>query len=157
MASDENILLRDVTRDDLPIFCEHQLNPDAYRMAAFHPRDKEAFTTHWTKILGDETTIKKTILFDGQVAGNIVSFQQSGKREIGYWIGNRYWGKGIATKALSEFLSYETVRPLYAYVAKHNVASIRVLEKCGFTIVGEDKEFFETEGRVIEGFILKLT
>ena len=95
---------------------------------------------HWAKILGDEAIIKRTILFDGHVAGNIVSFEQSGEREVGYWIGKRFWGKGVATEALSEFLGYMKVRPLYARVAKHNIASIRVLEKCGFMVSGEEVE-----------------
>ena len=42
---------------------------------------------HWTKILADETVIKKTVLFDGRVAGNVVSFEQECEREVGYWIG----------------------------------------------------------------------
>ena len=151
------VLLCDVTESDLPIFFEHQLEPDAIRMAAFPARDREAFTAHWAKILGDVTVMKKAVLFNGQVAGNIVSFEQSGKREVGYWIGKKYWGNGIATGALSEFLSHEKVRPLYAHVAKHNFASIRVLEKCGFTNVGEDKKFSNAGGKVIEGFIFKLT
>jgi RimJ/RimL family protein N-acetyltransferase len=138
MMSD--VLLRDVTEGDLPILFEHQLDPDANEMAAFPARDRDDFLTHWAKILADETVIKKTILFDGQVAGNIVSFEQSGEREVGYWIGKKYWGKGIATRALSGFLSHETTRPLYAQVAKHNAASIRVLEKCGFTLAGEEEE-----------------
>ena len=152
----KTIQLRDVTVDDFPIFYDHQLDPDATRMAAFRPRDENAFMAHWAKILGNETGIKKTILFDGQVAGNIVSFQQAGEREIGYWIGKRFWGQGVASKALSEFLGCETTRPLYAHVAKHNKGSLRVLEKCGFTIVGEDKEFFEADGEMIEGFVLRL-
>jgi RimJ/RimL family protein N-acetyltransferase len=152
------VTLRDVTDSDLPVFFEQQAEPDANQMAAFPARDREAFTAHWTKkILGDETVIKKTVLFKGHVAGNIVSWEQSGKQEVGYWIGKRYWGKGIAAKALSEFLRHVTMRPLYAHVAKHNIASIRVLEKCGFTNVGEDKEFSNAGGKVIEGFILKLT
>ena len=78
-----------------------------------------------------------TILLEGQVAGSIVSFAQSGKLQVGYWIGRSYWGQGIATKALSAFLGHVKARPLYAHVAKHNIASLRVLEKCGFTICGE--------------------
>jgi RimJ/RimL family protein N-acetyltransferase len=50
--------------------------------------------------------------------------------EVGYWIGREYWGKGVATEALSQFLAHAEVRrPLHAAVAKHNVGSIRVLEK----------------------------
>ena len=154
MTSD--VLLRDVTEDDLPIFFEHQLDPDANRMAAFPARDRNAFMAHWTKILGDETITKKTILFDGHVAGNVVSFEQFGKPQVGYWIGKEYWGKGVATQALSEFLGHVKARPLYARVAKHNIASIRVLEKCGFTFFGEDKGFSNAGGEEVEEFILIL-
>jgi RimJ/RimL family protein N-acetyltransferase len=150
------VLLRDVTESDLPIFFDQQLDPEANRMAAFPARDRDAFTAHWTKILGDETITKKTILFDGHVAGNIVSFEQGGKPQVGYWIGKEYWGKGIATKALSKFLGYVEARPLYAHVAKLNIASIRVLEKCGFKICGEDKGFSNAGGEEVEEFILKL-
>ena len=151
-----DVHLRAVMEDDLPIFFEDQLDPDAIQMAAFPARDRNAFMAHWAKILGDDTIAKKTILFDGLVAGNIVSFEHSGKQEVGYWLGKEYWGKGLATRALAEFLDHVTTRPLYAHVAKHNIASIRVLEKCGFTISGEDKEFSSADGQVVEGYILML-
>jgi len=154
MTSD--IHLRDVTEDDLPIFFEHQLDPDATEMAAFLSRDKDAFMSHWAKIMADDSVILKTILFDGQVAGNIVSFVRSGEREVGYWIGKEYWGKGVATKALAAFLDHVKTRPLYAHVAKSNVGSRRVLEKCGFTIVGEEKGFPDAHGEEVEESVLKL-
>jgi RimJ/RimL family protein N-acetyltransferase len=153
----DDVRLRDVTEGDLPILFEHQLDPDANQMANFPARDREAFTAHWTKILNDATVTKKTILFNGQVAGNIVSFEQSGTPKVGYWIGKNYWGKGIATKALSEFLGHVKARPLYAHVAKHNVGSIRVLEKCGFTLCGEDKTPSSADGEEVEEFVLKLS
>jgi RimJ/RimL family protein N-acetyltransferase len=142
MTTTNSVQLRDVIEDDLAIFYEHQLDPDATRMAAFPPRDRERFMAHWAKIMADETVNQKTILFDGQVAGNIVSWQQDGEQEVGYWIGREFWGKGIATSALEAFLSHVTVRPLYAHVASRNAASIRVLEKCGFTIVSQETEEF---------------
>ena len=150
-----DVILRDVTESDLPIFFEQQLDPDATEMAAFPARDREAFMAHWVKILANNSVIVKTILFDGQVAGNIVGFEMDGKREVGYWIGKEYWGKGIATKALAAFLDQVQTRPLYAYVAKHNIGSRRVLEKCGFTVVGED-QFSNASGEVVEQFVLKL-
>jgi RimJ/RimL family protein N-acetyltransferase len=150
----EDVQLRDVIEDDLPIFFQQQLDPDATYMAAFPSRDRDAFMVHWKKILSDETKIKKTILFNEQVVGNIGSWQQSCKQEIGYWIGKEYWGNGIATKALSKFLVQIKVRPLYAYVAKHNIASIRVLEKCGFIIIDEEKEFSNIGEEKVEGLIL---
>ena len=79
----------------------------------------------------------RTVLADGDVAGNVVSFVQGGEREVGYWIGREFWGRGVASRALAAFLRIEKQRPLTAHVAKHNVASRRVLEKCGFRLCGE--------------------
>jgi RimJ/RimL family protein N-acetyltransferase len=134
------IHLRDVIADDLPIFFEQQLNPVANEMAGFPARDRDAFMSHWAKNLPNASNIHKTILYGDQVAGNIVSWEHDGEREVGYWLGREFWGKGIATQALALFLEQVTTRPLVAYVVKHNLASIRVLEKCGFTFKGEDDE-----------------
>ena len=133
------VVLRDVEEEDIPIFFEHQREPDANQMAAFPPRDRDAHDAHWTRILRNEAVTTKTILFGGRVAGNIGSWVMDGKREVGYWIGKAYWGKGVATRALAEFLKQVHERPLYAHVAKHNLASIRLLQKCGFTIRSEEK------------------
>jgi RimJ/RimL family protein N-acetyltransferase len=135
--------LRSVIDSDLPIFFEQQLDPVATQMAAFPARDREAFMAHWAKIMADDNNILKTILYDDQVVGNIVSWEhptEGSEREVGYWLGRAFWGKGIATQALALFLKQVTTRPLSAYVAKHNLASIRVLEKCGFTIVSRESE-----------------
>jgi len=152
-----HVQLRDVVPEDLPTFFQHQLEPEGIQMAAFAPRDRDAFMAHWrTSVLGDDSVDKKTILVDGQVAGNVVSFERDGVREVGYWIGREYWGKGVASRALSAFLGHVGVRPLYAHVAKHNVASRRVLEKCGFTIVGEDRAPAATGGEEVEEFVMML-
>src|SRR6516162_10487947 len=93
-----DVLLRDVTEGDLPILFDQQRDPTANRMAAFtakDPADRAAFTAKWAKILGDDSITKRTILFSGQVAGNIGSFVApwSGQFEVTYWIGKEYWGK----------------------------------------------------------------
>jgi RimJ/RimL family protein N-acetyltransferase len=151
-----DIQLRDVIESDLLIFFEQQLDPEAAQMAAFPSRGKDNFMAHWKKIIADDSVFMKTILFNGEVAGNIVCFEQLGEREVGYWLGKEYWGNGIATKALEQFLKYIETRPLYAHVAKHNIASRRVLEKCGFMISGEDKFFSQILGKDIEEYILIL-
>lgn len=155
-----DVLLRDVTMSDLPIFFNQQLDPEANHMAAFttkDPSDKNAFMAHWAKILGDETVTIQTILFDGQVAGSVLSYEdEDEKPEVSYWIGKPYWGKGVATKALSAFLTHIKVRPLYARAAKDNSASLRVLEKCGFTRIGEGKGFANARSEETEEFMLKL-
>ena len=107
-------------------------------------------------IRSDEQDVIKTILVGVEVVGHIASFVQEEKLEITYWIGKRYWGKGIASKALTEFLKIMKERPIYAWTAKDNAASMRVLEKCDFKITGEDKEYAKARGQVIESYILKL-
>ncbi len=137
------LVLRNLANDDLPIFFEYQLDQEANHMAAFTAKDPtnlEAFMAHWHRILADETVIIQTILFNGQVAGSVSSYEEEGKPEVTYWLGKAYWGKGIATWALAEFLAHHNkTRPIYARVAKDNLGSRRVLEKCGFTIIGESK------------------
>lgn len=132
--------LRPVEPSDLPTFFEHQRDPVAVRMAAFPSRERDAFDAHWAKILKSPTGFIRTVLFEGEVAGNVLSFELDGRREVGYWIGRNLWGRGIATRALSLFLEIETTRPLYGHVAKANVGSIRVLEKCGFDSAAEENE-----------------
>jgi RimJ/RimL family protein N-acetyltransferase len=153
MASE--VFLRDVTASDLPIFFDQQLDSEATRMAAFPSRDHEAFMAHWTKSMADKTVVLQTILCDGSVAGNIVCWRQSDERLVGYWLGREYWGKGVASAALSLFLAHLTIRPLVAHVAKHNIASVRVLQKCGFTISGEDPSS-SPDGGYGEEYILML-
>jgi RimJ/RimL family protein N-acetyltransferase len=153
------IQLRDVIETDLSIFFEQQLDPEANYMAAFtrkDPADKESFMAHWNKIMNDESILIKTILFEGKIAGSVLSYVQSGEREVSYWLGKEYWGKGIATHALTELLDLIEERPLYARAAKDNIASLRVLEKCGFKIIGEDKGFANARGEDIEEYILEL-
>lgn len=154
------LLLRDVLSDDLPIFFEQQLNQEANTMAAFtakDPTDQEAFMVHWHKILENDTCIIKTILFNKQVAGSVSSYEEEGKPEVTYWLGREYWGKGIATWALKELLLHHNQkRPMYARVAKDNTGSRRVLEKCGFIIVSEGKGFANARGQEIEELLLEL-
>jgi RimJ/RimL family protein N-acetyltransferase len=156
-----DVVLRDVTMSDLPIFFEQQLDPEANWMAAFttkNPADKEAFMTRWTKIVREEIGTIQTILFGGEVAGSVFSYvDEDGQLEVSYWIGKPYWGKGVATRALSAFLDHIKRRPLYARAAKDNIGSLRVLEKCGFTRVGEGKGFANARGEEVEEFILRLT
>ena len=153
------VALRDVTTDDLPLFFQQQLDPTANWMAAFTPvqtDDWDAFVARWARILDDETRVARTILWNGEVAGNVSSFILFGDPAVGYWLGQEYWGKGIATRSLAAFLEVVTIRPLYARAAKDNIGSRRVLEKCGFVICGEDKGFAAARGAEIEEYVLRL-
>ena len=155
-----DIVLRDVMMSDLPIFFDQQRDPEANWMAAFTTRDpanRDAFMAHWHKILSNEDNTIQTILFNGQVAGSVSSYiDEDGQLEVTYWIGKPYWGNGIATRALLTLIEHIKVRPLYARAAKDNIGSLRVLEKCGFTITGEGKGFANARGEEVEEFLLRL-
>jgi RimJ/RimL family protein N-acetyltransferase len=134
------INLREVAPADLPVFFASQSDPGARTMAAVEHRDWEAFATHWTGIMSDERVVARAILVDEEVAGSVLCFGATQERQVGYWIGREYWGRGVATQALSIFLGEALERPLHGHVAQHNVASIRVLEKCGFRRYGGPNE-----------------
>jgi RimJ/RimL family protein N-acetyltransferase len=154
-----DLWLRDVVESDLPVFFEQQADAEANRMAAFtrkNPADRAGFDAHWTMIRADESVTIKTIIFQNQVAGHVASYGPVEEKEVTYWIGREYWGKGVATKGLLLFLDHLTLRPLYARAAKDNLASIRVLEKCGFIKSGEDKYFANARGEEIDEVVMKL-
>ena len=129
--------LREPVEGDFPILFRNQADPEASAMAAFPSRDWDAFVAHRAKIDANPDMLVRTILADGEVAGDIGSWPEEDDRDVGYWIGRTFWGRGVATAALQAFLEVETTRPLIAHVAVHNLGSRRVLEKCGFVVVRE--------------------
>lgn len=129
-------MLRKVREDDLDVLFEQQREPEAVAMAVFPAREREAFDAHWRRILASGNVVR-VIEVDGQVAGNVVSWEQDGRRLVGYWLGREFWGRGLATAALAELVQELGTRPLHAWVASTNAGSVRVLEKCGFVRVGE--------------------
>lgn len=131
------VALRTVRASDLPIFFAHQSDPVAAALADFPARDRASFMAHWSALMADPAVLCRTVLAGGAVAGNVVAFDHEGRREIGYWIGREFWGRGVATRAVRAFLRVEPTRPLYGAVAAGNGASIMVLQRCGFTRRGE--------------------
>ncbi|MBZ0282437.1 MAG: GNAT family N-acetyltransferase [Anaerolineae bacterium] len=155
----QSIQLRDILESDVPIFFVLQQDQQAIHMAAFtaeDPSDKSAFDAHWKRILTDQSVITKTIVVGGEVVGHVAKYEMDGNPEVTYWIDSPHWGKGIATQALAQLLTMVTARPIYARAVKDNLGPIRVLEKNGFAIVGEDKGFADGRHEVVEEYILKL-
>jgi len=131
------VSLRPVEHADLPILYEHQADPAAAAMAAFPSRDLATFVAHWTTIGVVESVVARAIVVDGEVVGHVVSWLEGDRREVGYWIGRPWWGRGYATQALARLLEELPDRPLFAHVAAHNIGSRRVLEHCGFRPIEE--------------------
>jgi len=93
---------------------------------------------------------------DGEAAGGIgVELQTDVERvsaEIGYWLGEAVWGRGIATEALQAvtaeaFRRFE-LRRVYALPFADNRASVRVLEKAGYTLEGHLRQSAIKDGTI---------
>lgn len=134
MSTDKLVGLRPVQPGDLPRIYVLQLDPESNRMAVTIPRTREAFDSHWTKVLADPGITACVILIGEELVGTISCFPMDGQDHVGYWIGRTYWGMGIASKALQLLLQEVSKRPLVADAATSNGASIRVLQKCGFVV-----------------------
>lgn len=151
--------LREVRDEDLAVLFEQWTDPAAMRMAAFtvpDHLDRDAFERRWSRLRAGETVLVRAIVVDGEVVGTIGSWGEAGEREVTYWIGRRYWGRGIATCALDAFLEVDPSRPLHGRVASDNVASRRVLDKCGFRVVATERGFAEARSEEIEEAVLRL-
>jgi RimJ/RimL family protein N-acetyltransferase len=153
------LVLREVDDRDLSVLFEHSTDREAIRMAAFtspDPDDRSSFDRRWARLQSDDSTTNRVVEIDGRVVGHIASFDLEGHREVTYWIGREDWGRGFATRALKEFLQVEANRPLYARAASDNVASIRVLTKCGFRVVGEGRGFAHGRNEETDEVVLRL-
>jgi len=153
-------LLREVRDTDLDVLFSHWTDPEANRVAAFapaDPSDREAFDERWRRIRDSDDSTALVIEVDGKVVGSISSWTNEGEREVTYWIGREHWGKGIATRALAEFLAdVERTRPIQASTADDNVGSQRVLEKCGFHRVGVRRAFATSRGEELDEVFFRL-
>ncbi|ADD45803.1 GNAT family N-acetyltransferase [Stackebrandtia nassauensis] len=151
------IQLRDTVADDLETLFEYEQDPEAGQLANFRPRPHDRFMTHWnTKILGNDEVVSRTVLVDGEIAGNIGCWDVDGERFIGYWFGRKFWGRGIGTQAVRAFVDEVPWRPLFADPSVHNVGSVRLLEKCGFKPDGSTMESSVFGDGEVEHVMLKL-
>ena len=131
------ITLRPVVESDLPILFDQQLDREAVAMSGYPSKDRGEFMRHWEGILKNKASIARSIMYKDKVAGHLICWKEKYEQQVGYWLGKEFWGRGIASAALTEFLQEVKTRPLYAHAANHNVASRRVLKKCGFVLLDE--------------------
>lgn len=153
------VRLRPVHDDDLPVFFAHEQDPQANWMAAFvakDPSDRAAFDAHWARIRADERIVTRTVTVDGEVVGRVAAFPVGERTEVSYWMDPARWGRGHATAALAALLRELPSRPVYARAAKDNAASLAVLRKCGFVVIGEDSGYAEGRRAEVEEYLLEL-
>ena len=155
-----NVSLRGVQDGDLSIFFAHSNDPRGVWMAAFtadDPSDRTRFDAHWVRIRQDPAVVVRTVAGEsGEVVGHGALFGPPGEREVTYWIGREYWGRGVATAALRQLLEAVAERPLHARAAADNGGSIRVLKKCGFVVTDHERGFANARGEEIDEVVLTL-
>ncbi|OQP62228.1 GNAT family N-acetyltransferase [Niastella populi] len=154
-----DLQLRKTEIADLEQLFQFQIDEEAVFMAGFMSKgydDKNAYIEKYKKFLSDPTINMRTIWLNESIVGSVAKYEMDGHAEITYWIDKKYWGQGIATRALNEFLNLEITRPIFGHAAFDNAGSQRVLEKCGFVMTGTDRGFALARNQVIEEFVYKL-
>jgi ribosomal-protein-alanine N-acetyltransferase len=158
--TNSNITMTVTEKDDLYAFFQFQLDNEARYLAAFTAKDstdETAYIEKYSKFLTDPAINMLTIKADGEIVGSVAKFIMEDKAEITYWIDKKFWGQGYATTALTELLKLEKTRPIYGRVAFDNYGSQKVLEKCGFVRIGEDRGFANARQAEVEEYIYKLS
>ena len=106
----------------------------------------------------ENETFAFAIMVDDKVVGSIGIFRQgnihSQTAELGYYIAEEYWGKGIMTEAVKQICEYvfdnSDIIRIYAEPFAYNIASCRVLEKVGFQYEGTLRSNAVKNGKVID-------
>jgi ribosomal-protein-alanine N-acetyltransferase len=158
--SNNQVTLRQTEISDLETLYLFQIDQEANFLAAFTSKEsanRESYIKKYTPFLSNPTINMQTILLKGTIVGSLAKFEIEGEAELTYWIDKKYWGTGVASTALKDFLITEKTRPIRGRVAFDNIGSRRVLEKCGFLKIGTDKGFANARQKEIEEFIYLLS
>jgi RimJ/RimL family protein N-acetyltransferase len=153
------VALRPATDADFDALFELESDVVGADMIAFLPRepgDRDAFTTHWTRITSDPELITRVIEADGGFAGYAVSFLVEGERQVGYWIVRELWGRGIASAALAALVAELDERPLWGSTAADNLGSQRVLTNAGFVFDRTERSHAPRRGTEIDENVYRL-
>jgi RimJ/RimL family protein N-acetyltransferase len=152
------VALRPVDDADLDALFEQMRDPESVWMAAFtsdDPDDRSAFDAHMATVRSAPGVTMRAVTYDGRLVGSIAAFVLDGDTEVTYWIDRAAWGRGIASRALELLMDLVPTRPLHARAASDNVASLRVLHKAGFEVVGTENSFASARNGRIEETILR--
>ena len=156
-----NFVLRTWQEDDYPSLARYANNINIWnnvRDAFPHPYTEDDAKAYIKYVTAMPFTENMTIEVNGEACGGIgfipLSDVERFSAELGYWIGEPYWGRGIVSDAVSAFIHYvftetEIIR-LFASVFEYNPASMKVLEKNGFRKVGIMNKAAIKNGKLID-------
>jgi [ribosomal protein S5]-alanine N-acetyltransferase len=140
-----NCSIRDYRDDDLDRLVRLGNNPKIWKQVRDrfpNPYTRDAGEAFIAKVKGEDPRVSFAIAVDDLYAGGIGvtlgSDIHARSAEVGYWLGEEYWGRGIAAEALGAFTlwafaQYDLIR-MWASVFTYNPGSARVLEKAGFKL-----------------------
>ena len=143
MKISDNITLRNWQEKDKKSLAKNANNKkihDNLRDSFPYPYTEMA-AKQWIEMVGKKNPVTNfAIEYKGFAVGGIGLIKQDDifrkNAEIGYWLGEKYWNKGITTKSLKAMIDYSVntfdIIRLFAHVFESNIASIRVMIKCGF-------------------------
>ena len=161
--------LRPFRRGDEPSIARHinDRRIERYTLNIPHPYTlKDA--RHWVDFnrkldrAAKRVQLNLAIALEGEVIGGIGLFRMNGhSAELGYWLGVKYWGRGIVTGAVRTLTAYAMkslkLRRVYAKVFPANKASARVLEKCAYKYEGRLVKDAVKRGRARDGLLFART
>ena len=153
------VALRPLDDSDLDALFEFMRDPESVRMAAFtaeDPDDRRAFDAHMARVRTSPGVVLRAVTLDGALVGTTSSFVVDGDTEITYWIDRSVWGRGVAGRALAALFDLVPDRPLHARAAGDNAASLRVLQRAGFRVVGTGVSYASARGAEVEEVVLRL-
>ena len=146
----ERLLFRDHSPEDLAPFCALEADPEVRRFVGGKPRTREEaehrFRNRFLRPASDRLRLWATVFKpDGRYIGYCGVYPHfgeagpiSGEGSLGFTLARAYWGRGLATEAARAFVDFGLnelrLSRIVASVEAGNAASIRVIEKLGFTL-----------------------
>jgi len=157
-------LLRPWTSDDLTSLVRHANSRRVWlgvRDRFPHPYTREVGQQWLARVVTERPPSALAIDVMGEAVGGVGAILGSDVNrhtaEVGYWLGEAYWGKGIATAAVSAFLPWASeafgLSRFIGHVFSSNPASMRVLEKAGFVREGVMRKHAIKDGRYLDELI----
>lgn len=115
----------------------------------------------WWVTIGSKEGTNRAIEFKGKFVGVVGitpgMFEKERSAEIGYWLGEKYWGRGIGTEAVSQLTDFifntTNIVRIFAPVFSPNTASTRLLEKCGYSLESTQKDAFFKQGQFYDAYV----
>ena len=156
------IELRDFEQRDIEVLVKLLNNKNVTQyLSSRIPQPYTIQDAEWWVNTGSKVGIAKAIDVGGNLIGvisaTIGEYENIRSAEIGYWLGENYWGQGVATKAVDKMTNYifsnSKIVRLFSPVFAPNKKSMRVLEKCGYMKEGIFKKAIFKDGKYIDAHI----